>query len=129
MTYAIDELSGVVNYSPSGNTSLADQITALQKATSVVTYTAAGAISPTGIAVLKAGSAAAMTLVVPPTGANLTIVAADAHAYTVTTSANKVNGNSDTLTWTAAVGNSITLVGSGGIWYVALNTGVALSEV
>jgi hypothetical protein len=93
------------------------------------TYTAAGAIAPTGVAVLKTGAASAMTLVAPPTGATLTIVAADAEAYVVTTPANKINGADDTMTFAGAVGDSIQLASSGGVWYVVAKNGVTLTEV
>ena len=105
------------------------QIAALQSATSPVTYTAAGLITPTGIAILKAGSAAAMTVAVPPAGASLTIIAADAWAYTVTTTANKINGNADKITFGGAVGDSIQLSSDAGIWYSGPLVNVTLSEV
>ena len=92
-------------------------------------YTAAGAIAPTGVAVLKTGAASAMTLVAPPAGATLTIVAADAEAYVVTTPANKINGADDTMTFAGAVGDSIQLASYNGIWYVVAKNGVTLSEV
>jgi hypothetical protein len=89
-------------------------------------YTAAGAIAPAnGTAILKAGSAAAMTLAVPVAGApgaggndgeELVIAAADAYAYTVTTPANGINGNKHIATWTAAVGNAIRLKAENGVW-------------
>jgi uncharacterized protein (UPF0333 family) len=104
-------------------------------------YTAAGAIAVpavgTATAFLKAGSAAAMTLAAPVTGApsaggqdgvNLTIIAEDAYAYTVTTPANGIVGSKHVATWTAAVGNSIDLVAQGGAWWPAgTPAGVALT--
>ena len=104
----------------------------------VAQYTAAGAITPGGKAYLKAGSAAAMTLALPIAGAQLNggndgmvtkIIAQDAYAYTVTTPANGINGNKDTATWTAAVGNTLTLEAFGGEWYATGLQGVALTEV
>jgi hypothetical protein len=102
--------------------------------------TAAGAIAlQAGTVFLKAGSAAAMTLATPVSGSpgsggndgmRLSIVAGDAFAYTVTLTANKVDGADDTLTWAAAVGNNIELVAAGGIWYiVGTPRGVTLTEV
>lgn len=133
MLYRFSETEGVIqNGSNSPETTLSthtSQIAALQSATSSVPYTAAGAISPTGVAVLQGGKVLAMTLVAPPAGATLTIVAADAWAYTVTCPANTINGNADTMTWTAAAGNCIVLASSGGVWYSYSATGVTLSEV
>jgi hypothetical protein len=108
---------------------LQGDVTSLQNATSCVTYTSAGAISPTGVAVLKTGAASAMTLVVPPAGAALTIVAADAEAYVVTTTATKINGTDDTMTFGGAVGDSIQLASDGGVWYTVALNNVTLSEV
>lgn len=96
-------------------------------------YTAAGAIAKAhGAAILKAGSAAAMTLAAPVAGTDdgltLTIIAVDAFAYTVTTPANKLNGSLHVATWTAAIGNSIRLVAYNGGWYTAETPqGVALT--
>jgi hypothetical protein len=102
-------------------------------------YTAAGAIAVQGgKAFLKAGSAAAMTLGAPVAGSQLNggndglslkIVALDAYAYTVTCAANSINGNKDTATWTAAIGNALTLEAFGGVWIASGLNGVALSEV
>jgi len=89
-------------------------------------YTAAGAIAAAnGTAVLKAGSAAAMTLAAPAAGLpsaggndgeELVIVAADAFAYTVTTPSNAINGSKHVATWTAAIGNCIRLKANNGVW-------------
>jgi len=101
-------------------------------------YTAAGAISiQNGTAILKAGSAAAMTLPAPIAGLpgagghdgmRLAIVAEDAFAYTVTGPANSINGAKHIATWTAAVGNSIELLADNGAWLtVGTPQGVALT--
>jgi len=101
---------------------------------------AAGAVAvKPGTVFLKAGSAAAMTLVAPVAGSRasggqdgvrMLFEALDAFAYTLTTPANKINGADDTATWTAAVGNSFELVAYNGVWYVVgTPKGVALTEV
>lgn len=97
-------------------------------------YTAAGAITPArGTVALKAGSAAAMTLVAPTAaqeGMVIEIVAEDAYAYTVTTPASKINGPGGLqhiLTWTAAIGNSCRLVARNQVWQTTALNGVALS--
>lgn len=109
-----------------------DRLTAVQTALNLDevqdqlnVYTAVGAIVPYGTAILVAGSAAAMTLAAPVAGAKpagqdgniLTIVAADAFAYTVTTPANGYKGSLHIATWSAAIGNNIDLVAYNGTWY------------
>jgi hypothetical protein len=113
---------------------LAAAITALETAIFGATkYTAAGAIGiAKGQALLMAGSAAAMTLVAPTAvthdGLQLTIVALDAYAYTVTTPASAINGAKHIATWTAAIGNNINLIAFNGVWYTDdTPNGVALT--
>jgi hypothetical protein len=136
-----------VNFSTTNPSQLNERATSMQKAIQLdeannlayAKYTAAGAITALGNALLKAGSAAAMTLAAPiagaqtaggQDGATLTITAADAYAYTVTTPANAINGADDTATWGAAVGNNIQLIADSGVWYVfGTPRGVTLSEV
>jgi hypothetical protein len=108
---------------------LQTQATAAANATGCVKYASAGAIAPYGTAVLKTGTAGAMTLVAPPAGATLTIVAADAHAYTVTTPTDAINGTDDTATFGGAVGDSIQLASESGVWITVALNGVTLSEV
>jgi len=83
--------------------------------------------------VVTATGVDAMTLATPVAGTDdgleLTVVSAGAHAHTITTAANKINGADDTATFGAAAGNSITLVAYGGVWYASNLTGVTLSEV
>lgn len=95
-------------------------------------YTGAGAIAvASGKAFLQAGSAAAMTLAAPVAGTQdgleLTILALDAFAYTVTAPSNTINGSKHIATWTAAVGNGLKLTAWNGVWYAETLTGVALS--
>lgn len=100
--------------------------------------TAAGAISVAngGQVLLKAGSAAAMTLAVPTAGlpsaggqdgTELLIVALDAEAYTVTTPANGINGNKHIATFGGAVADAIRLVAYNGAWYAVELNGVTLT--
>jgi hypothetical protein len=101
--------------------------------------TAAGAIAiKPGTVLLNTGTAGAMTLAPPVAGLpgaggndgqDLTIIAIDAEAYTVTTTAvNQINGNKHIATFGGAAGDSIRLVAYNGVWYVGdgLN-GVTLS--
>jgi hypothetical protein len=101
--------------------------------------TAAGAIQATvGKVILKAGAADALTLAAPVAGQpsaitpgddgqELTIVAADAFAYTVTAPANAINGNKHIATFGAAAGDAIKLVAYNGVWYAEFLNGVTLS--
>ncbi|MDE2099260.1 MAG: hypothetical protein KGL39_18545 [Patescibacteria group bacterium] len=127
--------AGNPDYEP-GNSQglLASAVAAMEAALLGATkYTSAGAIAiGPGKAFLQAGSAAAMTLAAPTSGTHdgmeITIVALDAFAYTVTTPSNAINGSKHVATWTAAIGNSIKLIAYNGVWYsdeTAL--GVALS--
>ena len=106
---------------------------------SAVAYTAAGAITvQPSLNTLGGASAQAYTLAAPVAGSPLdggqdglvmTFTLVTAHAHTLTTPANKINGAYDTVTF-AAVGDSITLQASGGVWYVIGSHGTAtLSEV
>jgi hypothetical protein len=94
-------------------------------------YTVAGAIAIPGTALLLTGATSAMTLAQPVAGAVsaggndfqiLRIVALDAHAYTVTTSAAGINGNKNVATCEGAIGDAIDLVAYNGVWYAKLNT-------
>lgn len=99
--------------------------------------TASGAIAiKEGTVILDAASALAMTLVAPTAGLPnaggddgkiLRIVAKTAHAHTVTTPSNKINGADDTATF-ANVGDAIELLAYNGVWY-KLNATATLSEV
>jgi len=107
----------------------------------ITKYTAAGAIAfgngGSGIVVLKAGSAAAMTLAAPTAGlpsaggqdgTRLVICAEDAYAYTVTTPSNSINGSKHIATFGAAVGDNIELFAHNGSWWqMGTPLGVTLS--
>lgn len=51
-------------------------------------------------------------------GATITIICTTAHAHTVTTAANGINGNKHILTF-AALGDNETLTALGGVWYTS----------
>ena len=104
---------------------------------------------PGGVAFITAGSAAALTLGTPvagdpavpsgsaaslgATGQNgddgkvLTIVSKTAYAHTITTAANKINSNKQTITFTAAIGNYVVLEAHGGVWWMVGGLGATLS--
>jgi len=100
----------------------------------VAAYTASGAVTlQSGTVSLGGASAQAYTLAAPTTGTQdgltMTFVVISAHAHTLTTPANKINGAYDTVTF-AAIGDSVTLRASGGVWYRVASAGTAtLSEV
>jgi hypothetical protein len=98
----------------------------------VAHITAAGAIPLTsGAYGLGSGGALAMTLATPTAaqdGTELKIFAETAHAHTVTTAADIINGADDTVTF-AAVGDTVTLIAVGGKWLVQSLKGATLSEV
>lgn len=83
---------------------------------------------------LNGAAALAMTLAAPTPaqdGTTLTIVAITAHAHTVTTPANKINGIYDTVTF-AAIGDIVVLQAINGIWvvtYIGGPTPALLTEV
>jgi hypothetical protein len=61
-------------------------------------------------------------------GMRITIVCKTAHAHVVTVGAGLVNGAaSGVVTFAAAIGNSVTLVALGGVWYVVSNIGATIS--
>jgi len=133
----------VLGMALSGNPNAGDFITAtltppsgvasgVSPSDAVTHATASGAIPVvTGAYGLGSGAALAMLLATPTNlqdGTQLFIAAETAHAHTVTTAANKINGNKDTVTF-AAVGDCVTLEAMGGIWIVRNLMGATLSEV
>jgi hypothetical protein len=102
-------------------------VAAFQASIATTVYTSAGAIAPNGTAVLNTGTAGAMSLVVPPAGATLSIVAADANAYVVTTPANAITGSKHIATFAGAVGDYIQFASSAGVWTVVSSNGVILT--
>jgi len=105
----------------------------------VQVLTASGAITiKNGVVLLNGSGVVAATLAAPVSGLQsaggddgklLRIVAQTAHAHTVTTPADKINGGDDTATFAAAVGNACDLLAAGGVWLATNLTGVTLSEV
>lgn len=84
--------------------------------------TTAGAISITrGLVALDAAGALAMTLAAPVAGQDdgkeLKIVDQTGHAHTVTTPANGLNGAYHIFTFNGYLGNAVTLVAQGGVWW------------
>lgn len=86
-----------------------------------------------GTAIVTSSGVNAMTLATPAAGTNdgleLAVISTGAHAHTITTAANKINGADDTATFGAAVANGLTLVAYQGVWYVKASVGITLSEV
>lgn len=109
-------------------TTQGNEITALQGAAAYALYTVAGAIAPAGRAVLKTGTAGHMTLVAPASdNILLIIVAADAEAYLVTCgTSGKLNGGT-VGTFGGAIGDSLILLSSGGVWLALLANGVTIA--
>lgn len=87
-------------------------------------------ITSTGVDAL---TLAAPTAGLPSAGGDdgkiLVIKVASAHAHTVTTPANAINGSDDTITFTASVANYIELRANAGVWWTFGNTGGTLTEV
>ena len=96
---------------------------------------ASGAVTIAGgVVTLNLGSAIAATIGDPPTtmdGAVLQVISLTAQAHTLSNAAgsgfNAGGAASDIGTFGAAIGNSITLVASGGVWYVLNNVNVTLA--
>ncbi len=111
--------------SPDKDTELAQTYDALS---GIEHDTASGAIGLThGTGILDGAAALAMTLAAPTagtqeTGGNdgqeLTIISKTAHAHTVTTPANAINGGKHILTF-ANEGDCVVLVAYGGVWFTA----------
>jgi hypothetical protein len=89
--------------------------------------------------ILNGSGVQAMTLALPTAttpkgvlyqdGTEITIISASAHAHTITTPANGINGADDTVTFGGAVGNLVKLLAVNGSWIVTGNSGATLSEV
>lgn len=89
-----------------------------------------------GIVVVTKGSAAALTLAAPTAGSIsaggddckiLTVKSTTAFAHTITTPANKINGNKLTDTFGGAVTDCVEFVAYNGVWWTVQNTGGTLS--
>lgn len=85
-----------------------------------------------GLVRITKGSAGAYTLAAPTVeenGKTLTIVSNGAYAHTVTQASpgfNNAGGTQDVATFAAAIGNSISLIASNGVWIVTNLQGVTL---
>jgi hypothetical protein len=94
----------------------------------VTHYTAAGAIPvASGAAGLGSAAALAMTLAAPTAlqdGTQIFVTAETAHAHTVTTAANNINGTKHVVTF-AAQGDGVVLEALNAIWYVRALIGTA----
>lgn len=92
-----------------------------------------GAITiASGTVILTKGSAAAITIDVPPLGMNgakLTVVSDTAFAHVVTQGTVGFNkkGSSGTATFTTAIGNGMELIAYNGNWLVPYKTNVTLA--
>jgi hypothetical protein len=60
-------------------------------------------------------------------GKELLIYSTTAQAHTITTAANKINGNKHVATFGAAIGDYIRLIAFNGIWYVLDSNGITLT--
>jgi hypothetical protein len=122
----------------SGNPNAGDYITvnvlppiAIAAGDAATHYVVAGAIPvASGAAGIGSGAALAMTLAAPTAlqdGTDLFITAETAHAHTITTPANGINGSKHIVTF-AAQGDGVELEALGGVWYVrGLLGGAALT--
>ena len=119
----------------SGNPNPGDYITvlvvpavAVGAGDAVTHYTAAGAIPvASGCAGIGSAGALAMTLAAPTAlqdGTDLFITAETAHAHTITTPANGINGAKHVVTF-AAQGDGVELEAVGGVWNVRSLVGSA----
>lgn len=96
----------------------------------VVEYAAAGAVTiESHVALItKADGAAALTLAVPSTAENgtvITFIAGTAQAHTVTATTvgfNLTNAGGDVGTFGGAVGDGFSVIAAGGEWYVMPGT-------
>jgi len=99
---------------------------------SVPTYAASGAITQKlGTVNITAGSAAAMTLAPPTSGADdgkrLTILSTTAFAHTVVGTVGYSGTSNKTATFAAAIGSMLKLVAIAGVWYQEPSTGITIS--
>lgn len=92
-----------------------------------------GAITvQTGQVILTKGSAAAITIAAPTVAQDkteITVIAGSAQAHVITqgTVGFNAKGSSGTVTFTAAIGNAVTLRAYNGNWYTANKNGVTVA--
>lgn len=86
-----------------------------------VTYTTAGAVPiASGLSLIGGSGVTALTLAAPTAlqnGVVMSFSVTTAHAHTLTTPSNKINGGKLSVTF-AAIGDAITLQASGTVWYI-----------
>lgn len=122
----------------SGSPDVGTNVGLVDQAFGTEVHSAAGAIGiKEGTVFITASSAVALTLATPTAGLPsaggddgkvLKIIGTTAHAHTVTTASDKINGADDTVTF-ANKGDSVELVAYQGIWYVNGTPTATLSEV
>lgn len=106
----------------------------------VTNYAANGAIAQKeGTVTISKGSAAAMTLADPTTGAqaggvgddgrDLTIVSKTAFAHVITIAGGIAGGSNNTITLGGAVGDTVSLKAIAGKWYLRPSTNATASHV
>jgi hypothetical protein len=90
-----------------------------------------GAITiKSGLVVLSKASAGAITIAAPDQDGQVIMVTtktAQAHVLTAATKGFNAKGSSGTITWTAAIGNSVMLVSQSVDWYVFAINGVTVA--
>jgi hypothetical protein len=122
MSQIVNSNVAVPANSPDAPTLLGKALNAVQ--TEIDTTLGAIAIL-NGKVILNAAGALAMTLAAPTVTTDdfkvLKIVGITAQAHTVTTPANKLNGNKHIITY-AAVGDSVELMAYQGVWYILNST-------
>ena len=85
------------------------------------------------VVVLSKGSAAAITIAAPTAGTHdgivIEVIAISAQAHVITSAVDGFNakGSSGTVTFTAAIGNAVTLRAYNGHWYTVNQTGVTVA--
>jgi hypothetical protein len=125
----------VIAVALSGNPNAGDYITvfvigpgSFAQGDAVTHYTAAGAI-PVATGTVGIGSAAALAMTLAAAaalqdGTTIFITAETAHAHTITTPANAINGNKHVVTF-AAQGDGVVLEALAGVWNVRALIGTA----
>ena len=113
---AISNSPGVANYLRGGNwfitTGSADAITL---------------VAPIAGGGFGGSQGAAFPTMIPQDDLIIKFISKTAFAHTITTPANAINGSKHIATFAAAVGNLITFLANGGVWWVLYSTGVTLT--
>lgn len=97
-----------------------------QRAVQVASGSTDAIVIPGGLVFVTSSGVDAMTLANPVAGApsaggqdglEIKVYCQSAHAHTITTGTNGINGANHVVTFTAAAGNGITLTAYNGTWY------------